>query len=77
MNRDRRIQRPTMTHADRQRNYRERRRNGERVVSVRVTDRVIEALIISERLGEAASRDRQKLATSVADVLQEWATRWL
>jgi len=66
-----------MTHADRQRAYRERRRNGERVVSVRVTDEIVEALIVSQRLGDKASLDRRKLAVELAKVLQEWAGRWL
>ena len=66
-----------MTAAERQRDYRERRRNGERVVSVRVTDQIIEALIVSQRLNDKASLNRQKLAAELANVLQEWATRWL
>ena len=42
-----------------------RRRNGERVVSVRVTEEIMAALIVSQRLGDAESRDRRELAAEL------------
>jgi hypothetical protein len=66
-----------MTAAARQRAYRARVRKGEALLRVRVGHPVIEALIVSTRLSEAEALDRRKVASAVADVVEEWAQHWL
>ena len=69
--------------AVKQRRYRQRKRECKVVVlSMAVDPMVIEALIqqgkyagLTERQAEAASRDRKKLATMLADNEHAWA-RW-
>jgi hypothetical protein len=61
----------------RQRQSRERRRRGE--VAYRVVFReheVIEALIRSGRLTEAATVDRQQVELALGGVVRDWALRW-
>jgi len=60
----------------RQRRYRQRCRNGESVVSVKITADVIVALL-RRGLSESDSRDRQKLADELSEVLGQWAAEWL
>ena len=50
--------------------------HGERVLSIRIRRKVIEAMLVSERLTDKESRDRKKLAAETALVLEEWAERW-
>lgn len=66
-----------MTPAARQRLYRKRDCNGERVFPVVVGGRVIEALLASGRLTDKASRNRKKVSQQLAAVLAAWAGRWL
>jgi hypothetical protein len=60
-----------------QRAYRRRQRKGEAVFHVRAGPDVIEALLVSERLGDEASRNRKQVEAELALILQQWAAYWL
>ena len=61
----------------RQRAYRQRKRAGEAIFRIRVADWVIEALLVSGRLSDDASRDRERVQCELAGVIEQWAARWL
>jgi hypothetical protein len=64
--------------ATRQAEHRRRQRNGKVVLSVEVDEHPLaEALIRSGRLSAGETQSRNLLSRSVADVLSEWAERWL
>jgi hypothetical protein len=60
-----------------QREYRQRRRRGEEMPRIKIGPRVIEALLVSQRLSDEASRDLRKVAAELAEVLEQWANEWL
>jgi len=62
--------------AARQRAYRRRKQRGERVVGVRVSDKVIEALL-RRGLPDADSRRRAKVAAELTEILEAWASHYL
>jgi hypothetical protein len=63
--------------AARQRAYRRRKRAGEAIFRIAVADQVIEALLVSGRLSDDASRDRERVQCELAGILAQWAARWL
>jgi hypothetical protein len=63
--------------AERQKDYRRRKRDGQTVFRVCVADQVIEALLVSGRLSDDASRDRERVQIELAGVIEQWAARWL
>jgi phosphoheptose isomerase len=65
-----------LSSAARQRAYRQRL-NGHKVLSIRVSPKVIEAVLIAERLTDKQSRDRKMLAADLGLVLEEWSRRWV
>ena len=63
--------------ADRQRAYKARRRQGERVLALRREYfPLVEALLVSGRIGEKAALDRNKVSIAAAEVLHDWVERW-
>jgi hypothetical protein len=64
------------SHADRQRTYRQRQRDGVAVYHVPASDDVLLALMASGRLTEEQAMDRQRVEQEVVAVLSEWARRW-
>jgi hypothetical protein len=65
-----------MSQADRQRRARQRRRSGERVYRVAVSDRVVEALAGSGRLTDEQLADPETVAAEFSDLLIQWAQHW-
>ena len=64
------------THADRQRRYRKRQRDGLAVYRVPAGDDLLLALLTSGRLTEAQALDRNRVEQEVAAVLADWARLW-
>jgi hypothetical protein len=66
-----------MSPAQKQKKYRQRQRRREIVLRVAVAhDKIVDALVASERLNESDVFDRTKLESASADVLMEWSRRW-
>jgi hypothetical protein len=65
------------SHADRQRLYKRRQRQGEAVLllDVHYYD-LVEALLTSGRLTEEEALDRRQVARAAGDVLADWIARW-
>ncbi len=63
--------------AERQARCRLRRRRGETPLQISVRETVVLALLESNRLTEAEALDKAKLQESAAEILEEWAKRWL
>ena len=64
------------THADRQRRYRKRQRDGVAVYRVPAGDAVLLALIESGQLTESQALDPTRVEKQIAAVVAEWARRW-
>jgi len=64
------------THADRQRRYRKRQRDGVAVYRVPAGDAVLLALIESGQLTESQALDPTRVEQQIAAVVAEWARRW-
>ena len=62
--------------AERQRAYRRRVRHGERVIPVKIGDRVLEALM-RRGLPEADNEQLETVARELSVVLDQWADAWL
>lgn len=60
-----------------QREYRQRQKHGVEMRRVAISRDVLEALLISTRCSEADLFNAKKVSGELADVLQEWAARWL
>jgi hypothetical protein len=77
------LHRPRSPDAERQRNERRRRhrhraKQGRRILRVEVEYfPLVEALIRSTRLSEAAALDPQQVEAAIGDVVREWCERWL
>jgi len=65
-----------MTAARKQATYRRRLRAGAIVARVEVGPEIIEALLLAGRLDDAASEDRDRIATELAGVLADWGKAW-
>jgi hypothetical protein len=66
-----------MSKRERQARWRARRRLGRRVVTVDLDELdVIEALIASGRLDEAAALNPQAVADAIGEVVSEWSRHW-
>ena len=63
--------------ARKQREYRQRRRNGLAAYRVLASDKVVLALLEAGRLSEAEAQDRRAVERELATVLNEWSARWL
>jgi hypothetical protein len=69
---------PALRGPERQRRYYARRRSGRCVLPVEVDhDRVILALLESSRLSEEEALRRELVTRAVAEIVEEWAARWL
>jgi hypothetical protein len=62
--------------ADRQRAYRQRCRRGERIYRIKISNKVIEALL-RRGMSDTDSRRRQKVADELSAVLCQWAEHWV
>jgi hypothetical protein len=62
----------------RKRRLRSRARRGLVVLRVEIDhDRLVEAQLISGRLSERDALDRRRVEADVAEIVNEWAARWL
>jgi hypothetical protein len=60
------------------RRYRRRLRDGVIVLKLEICEvDLVEALLLSGRLGNAAAEARSALERAAEDVLTEWCARWL
>ena len=67
----------TMNRSHRQRKYRERQRNGIKVVHLPIKyNPVVEALIVSGALTEAEAVDERKVETVLVEVIHHHARVW-
>jgi hypothetical protein len=62
--------------ARRAKRYRQRQRAEQAVFPVVADLSVIRALIVSGRLTDDGSMDREQVARKMAEVLREWAAHW-
>ena len=63
--------------AERQRRSRQRRRRGEAVLKVSVkVDRLVHALIDSDRLTESEAADPAKVAAAASSMIDYWSKWW-
>jgi len=63
--------------AHRQAQWRRRQRDGVHVYRIEVGHDAIEALIVSGCMSEAEALDQRAVARELADVIEQWAQRWL
>jgi hypothetical protein len=57
--------------------YRARRHNGRAVFHVEADrNKLVTALIVSDRLSERAALDHARVEAALAGILIEWASRW-
>jgi hypothetical protein len=62
----------------RQARFRERQRDGRGVFRLELHhDQIVEALLVSRRLSEDAALRREMVERALANVITEWAHRWL